>query len=222
MQRRYKDKKMIKKFSKLLLWIFKAFLGLILIFVFHIPRLLFLSYSYVFNNSSNLTANPKEHLKRAIRMLNKKQNSLLLYVAVEIRFALERMVQQQLIFTENVSKRMLNEYNPVKKQNNILKLEPDSEFAHNIYFVNKETKEKILWSKYRPLNAEKVKYFQGRLGDLLHPKDGLSLGISNDKWYLETREFLLSAHKYLTDNLKDNYSFFAYKGIDNFEFEKVN
>ena len=181
-----------------------------------------ISYSYVFNNPSNLTANPKEHLKRAIKMLNKKQNSLLLYVAVEIRFALERMVQQQLILTESVSKRMLDEYNPVKKQSNILKLEPDSEFAHNIYFVNKETKDKILWSQYKPLNPEKIKNFQGRLGDLLHPKDGLSLGISNDKWYLETRKFLLSAHKYLNENLKDNYSFFAYKGVSNFEFEKVN
>ena len=217
---------MLKKFSKLLLRVFKAFAGFILIFVFHIPKFLFLlmeiSYSYVFNNPSNLTANPKEHLKRAIKMLNKKQNSLLLYVAVEIRFALERMVQQQLILTESVSKRMLDEYNPVKKQSNILKLEPDSEFAHNIYFVNKETKDKILWSQYKPLNPEKIKNFQGRLGDLLHPKDGLSLGISNDKWYLETRKFLLSAHKYLNENLKDNYSFFAYKGVSNFEFEKVN
>jgi hypothetical protein len=181
-----------------------------------------ISYSFVFNNHPNLTANPKEHLKRAMKMLNKKQNSLLLYIAVEIRFALERMVQQQLLFTENVSKRMLDEYNPVKKQSNIRKLEPDSEFAHNIYLVNKETNEKILWSEYKPLNSEKIKYFQGRLGDLLHPKDGLPLGISKDKWYLETREFLLSAHKYLTENLKDNYSFFAFKGMNNFEFEKVN
>lgn len=217
---------MIKKFFKIFFRILKAFIGLILIFAFHIPRFLFLlmeiSYSYVFNNPSNLTANPEEHLKRAMKMLSKKQNSLLLYVAVEIRFALERMVQQQLLFTENASKRMLDEYNPVKKQNNILKLEPDSEYAHNIYFVNKETNEKILWSKYKPLNPEKIKYVQGRLGDLLHPKDGLSLGISNDKWYVDTREFLLSSHKYLSENLKDNYSFFAYKGISNFEFEKVN
>ena len=217
---------MLKKFSKLLLRIFKAFVGLILIFVLHTPRFLFhlmeISYSYVFNNTSNLTANPKEHLKRATKMLNKKQNSLLLYVAVEIRFALERMVQQQLIFTENVSKRMLDGYNPVKKQSNILKLEPDSEYAHNIYFVNKETNDKILWSQYKPLSSEKIKYFQGKLGDLLHPKDGLPLGISNDMWYLKTREFLLSAHKYLNKNLKDNYSFFAYKGVNNFEFEKAN
>lgn len=119
-------------------------------------------------------------------MLKTNKNSLLLYIAVEIRFALERMIQQQLMFTENISKRMLDEYNPVKKQSNILKLEPDSEYAHNIYFVNKETNEKILWSNYKPLNVEKVKYFQGRRGDLLHPKDGLSLGVSNDRWYLET------------------------------------
>ncbi|MDP2208638.1 MAG: hypothetical protein Q8K98_07670 [Bacteroidota bacterium] len=217
---------MLKILSKILLRILKALVGLILIFIFHIPRFLFsvmeISYAYVFNNQSNLTANPEEHLKRAKKMLNKNKNSLLLYVAIEIRFALERMIQHQLLLTDKISKRMLDEYNPVKKQNNILKLEPDSEFAHNIYFINKETNQKILWGAYKPFDSEKIKYIQGRLGDLLHPKDGIALGISNDKWYLDTREFLISSYKYLSDNLKDNYSFFLYKGIDNFELEKVN
>jgi len=210
---------------KIFLRIFQSLVGLILIFIYHIPRFIFLtmeiSYAYVFNNPSNLTANPKEHLKRAKKMLNKNKNSLLLYVAIEIRFALERMIQHQLLLTDKISKRMLDEYNPIKKQNNILKLEPDSEHAHNIYFINKETNEKVLWSEYKPFDSEKIKYIQGRLGDLLHPKDGLNLGISNDKWYIDTREFLISAHKYLNENLKDNYSFFQYKGTDNFEFEKV-
>ena len=99
--------------------IFKLIIGLILIFIVHIPKLIYhallLSYAAVFNKQENLTADPKKHLKRAKKLLRKNNNSLLLYAAVEIRFALERMVHNQLIFAEDVSKRMMNEYDPSKK-----------------------------------------------------------------------------------------------------------
>lgn len=73
-----------------------------------------LSYAAIFNKQENLTADPNEHLKRAKKLLRKNKNSLLLYAALEIRFALERMIQRELIFAEKVSKRALKEYSPIK------------------------------------------------------------------------------------------------------------
>jgi hypothetical protein len=199
----------------------KALTGLILIFVVHIPKLIYqsllLSYALVFNNQQNLTADPKEHLSRARKLLAKRQNSLLLYAALEIRFALERIVDNQLMFAEKVSASTLKKYDPVKKRKAMTALDPNSDYSHRIYLVNMQTNERFEWAKYKPLNLEKVSSIKGRLGDLLHSKVGLRLGVSDDPWYIETRAFLIDAEMHLSDNLKDNDNFFFYSKADAFE-----
>ena len=96
---------MIKTFLKLIV-------GFALVFLVHIPKLLYhgllVSYITVFNKNQNLTADPKEHLKRAKKLLKKNQNFLLLYAALELRFALERMVHNQLLFAEEVQSSFQN------------------------------------------------------------------------------------------------------------------
>lgn len=204
--------------------LFKAIIGIVLVFLYHIPRLIYhlllLSYAFVFNNQENLTADPNEHLKRAKNLLSKNRNSLLLYAALEIRFALERMTQRELIFAEKVSAKALKEYDPVKKRKTLSRLDKDADYLHKIYFINKETGEKLEWAEYRPLDLQKVNKIHGKLGDLLHPKEGLNLGISNDKWYQDTRNFLTESMEYLSNILKDNNPYFAYAHLDQFELVK--
>ena len=197
--------------------VFKSIIGLILVFVYHIPRLIYqlllVSYAYVFNRQENLTADPNEHLKRARKLLN-GQNSQLLYVALEVRFAIERMAQRELIFAERATSRSLQEYSPVKKVKSLRRLDPDTEFPHRIIFVDDAKGIKLDWGSYKPLDMKRVTEIQGKLGDLLHPKDGLRLGISNDPWYQNTRKFLTESIEYLSQVLKDNTPFFAFEGLD--------
>jgi len=208
----------VKKFAK-------AVVGLLLIFVVHVPRLIFLallvSYAAVFANRPTLTASPAEHIKRARKILRRGRLSELLYAALELRFALERMVQRDLVFAEMASNRMLRECDPVKKLANLHRLAPDAAFVHEIYLVNKATGERLKWAEYKPLDKARVTAIQGRLGDLLHPKDGLFLGIPDDLWYIKTRSFLAEALNYLSGIYKDNAPFFAYEGLEQFELVKV-
>jgi hypothetical protein len=203
----------------------KAIIGLILVFVVHIPRLIYLallaSYAAVFANRSTLTANPAEHLRRARRILQRGHLSELLYAGLELRFALERMAQRDLLFSEMASNRILKEYDPVKKVSSLRRLASDTAFTHEIYFLNHATGERIKWAEYKPLDKARVVAIQGRLGDLLHPKDGLLLGIPDDPWYVVTRQFLDESLEYLDRVHKDNAPFFAYEGLDQFEMVKI-
>lgn len=203
----------------------KAIIGLIFVFVVHIPRLIYLallaSYTAVFANQSTLTANPAEHLRRARRILQRRRLSELLYAALELRFALERMAQRDLLFSEMASNRVLKEYDPVKKVSNLRRLAPDTAFTHEIYLLNQATGERIKWAEYKPLDKARVAAIQGRLGDLLHPKEGLMLGIPDDPWYVATRQFLDESLEYLDRVHKDNAPFFAYEGLDQFEMVRV-
>jgi hypothetical protein len=203
----------------------KAIIGLLLIVVVHIPRLIYhallVSYAAVFANRSTLTANPVEHIKRARKILRRGRLSELLYAALELRFALERMAHRELVFAELASNRMLKEYDPVKKVANLHRLAPDSVFVHEIYIVNKATGERLKWADYKPLDKARVSEIQGRLGDLLHPKEGLLLGIPDDPWYIETKRFLTEALDYLSGVYKDNAPFFFYEGLDQLEMVKV-
>jgi len=203
----------------------KAILGLILIFVYHIPRLIYvallLSHAVVFNNHPTLTANPAEHVKRARRILKRGRLSELLYVAIELRFALERMTQRELMFAEMASIRMLKEPDSSKKIANLRRLAPAAVYGHEIYLVNKRTGERFKWGEYKPLDRTRVATIQGRLGDLLHPKDGLALGIRSDPWYTSTRRFLEETTEYLSSLCMDNLPFFALEGVDSFEMVKV-
>lgn len=71
------------------------------------------------------------------------------------------------------------------------------------------------------MDEERVRQIQGKLGDLLHPKVGLRLGISNDPWYTETREFLSASIDYLSTVLMNNTPFFAFEGLDFIEMVKI-
>ena len=143
----------------------KAILGLLLIVVVHVPRLIYLallvSYAAVFGNRPTLTANPAEHIKRARKILRRGRLSELLYAAIELRFALERMAHRELIFAELASNRMLKEYDPVKKVANLHRLAPDAAFVHEIYLVNKATGERLKWAEYKPLDKPRVAAIQG-------------------------------------------------------------
>lgn len=205
--------------------ILKAGVGLFLIFIIHLPRLfyyiLLVSYAAVFNNRPTLTASPVEHLRRAKKILRRGRLSGLLYAGVELRFALERMAQRELLLTEMASERTLKEYDPSKKLANLYRIAPEAAYAHDIFLLNKKTGERIKWGEYKPLDRERVTAIKGRLGDLLHPKDGLKLGIPDDPWYKETTRFLNEAVGYLSMVYKDNSPFFAYEGLENFEMVKV-
>ena len=92
-------------------------IGFVLIFVYYIPRfsmfILKRSYLNFFSRQSTLlTASPVEHLLRAERMLRWGNRSELLYAALEIRFALERMTQKELIFAKMSSNKMMDEPSP--------------------------------------------------------------------------------------------------------------
>jgi hypothetical protein len=198
----------------------KALIGLVLVFVYHIPRLIFLgllvSYAYVFNRHENLTANPREHLKRACKLL-KGQNSQLLYAALEIRFAVERMTFHELALAEKVSNKALKDNDPVKRLAALHRLDEDSKYPHAIYLVDRDSGKRYDWGQYKPLDKQRIKTIEGRLGDLLHAKQGLSLGISDDPWYTQTRQFLKETLDYLEGVIKDNTPFFAFKGLDRIE-----
>ena len=165
-----------------------------------------------------MTADPSEHLKRANALLNKKQNSLLLYAALEIRFALERMTQSELINAEKATRKSLDWYEASKKRRELSRISNGkADVPNDIIMKSKVTGEKVVIGEYKPLDLNRVKKIQGRLGDLLHPKVGLMLGIWNDPWYLETRRFLLESHKYLSELRKDNLPYYYYENLDHIE-----
>jgi hypothetical protein len=205
--------------------LFKAIVGLILVFLYHIPRLIYLalivSYADVFDNKPTLTASPQEHLNRARKILKRGRLSELLYAAVELRFAVERMAKRELIFAEMASQSMLKKRDPVKILGNLHRLDPDSASPHEIFLIKKETGERIRWGEYKPLDRDRIKEIQGRLGDILHPKDGLPLGIPYDPWYTATRKFLNDSVGYLESVYKDNTQFFAFEGLENIEMVKI-
>jgi hypothetical protein len=199
----------------------KAAVGLALIFIVHIPRLIYhvllVSYAAAFNNHPTLTADPAEHLKQAKKFLKRGRLSELLYAALELRFALERMAQRDLLLTELASERVLKEYDPSKKLANLYRIAPEAAYAQDIFVLNKKTGERLKWAKYKPLDRPRVSEIKGKLSDLLHPKDGLRLGVPDDPWYKSTVCFLNETAQYLSMVDEDNSAFFTYEGIESFE-----
>jgi hypothetical protein len=198
----------------------RAAVGCLLIPLLHLPRLLFLglqiSYSYVFNRHETLTADPTEHLKRARKLLH-GQPADILYAALEVRFALERMTQREFLFTDKVSNRFRDDHDPVEKIKALRRADPQSVYPHRIFFVDKALGTRLEWGQYKPLDQQKAEYYRGRLGNLLHPKDGLRLGIWNDPWYADTKAFLTEAIDYLSVIADHNTPFFALQGLDHIE-----
>jgi hypothetical protein len=126
------------------------------------------------------------------------------------------MVHFQLFCARNASENILKEYDPIKKRKYLSKLDPAVDYPQKIFLKNKNASSIISWGEYRPLDMTDIKRIKGRLGDLLHPKDGLLLGVSDDNWYIETRIFLEESIVLLKDNYKHNNPYFQYKGRNNF------
>jgi hypothetical protein len=213
------------KISEIIRIIVRLFIGLLFVFIIHLPKLLMslleASYYKIFKNHRNLTANPKEHIKRAKKLLKTNRNDLLLYAALEIRFAVERMLTSELILAEGVSNKMLKEYSPVKKRSNLSILDPAFDNNHVIEYQNDKTGEKILWGNYFAIDKGKIKIMHGKLGDLLHPKIGLKLGVHNDPWYIETKRFLNESVAYL-NRFEKSEKYFAFKGMKGFNMIKTD
>jgi hypothetical protein len=121
--------------------VLKILIGLILVFTYHIPKLiiqlLLISYASVFNYKENLTADSRVHLKRAKRLLRKNNNSLLLYAALEIRFAAERLIDSQTLCVPELSKRTLKKNDRIKKRVSISQAIPESDFELDIFYTGK-------------------------------------------------------------------------------------
>ncbi len=198
----------------------RALIGLLLV-PYHLLRLAYLallvSYAAVFARADTLTASPEEHLKRARRMVRRGRKSDFLYIAVELRFALERMVDFELSVTSGATRRMLDEPDPVKQLRNQRRLEPRSAAPHRIVMVNKETDDRVDLGTYVPLDEKRISELNGRLGDLLHPKVGIPLGVPNHLWYTETQKFLKSTAQYLLDRYRASTPLVAYAGLDHIE-----
>lgn len=151
----------------------------------------------------------------------RKDNAHLLYAALELRFALERMIASELLFASKATERSLKEYDPVKKLRALHRLNDATRHYHKIVIVNRRTGERFEWGQYKPLDPDRVASIHGRLGDLLDPKVGLSLGVRNDTWYIETRQFLRKSCDYLDSVRKGNSHFFGFEGLDHIEMVKV-
>jgi len=119
------------------------------------------------------------------------------------------------------TQRMVDEHDPVKKTKNLRRLSGEASHAQQIFLINKATGERVSCGQYKPLDLTKVKEIQGRLGDLLHPKRGLGLGLPNDPWYEQTRDFLVETHAYLYEASKANTPFFAFEGLDHIEMVRL-
>ena len=169
----------------------------------------------VVRSGDTLTASPLEHIARARAILRSCRLSQILYAALELRLALERITQLELIMADESTSRMLDEYQPGKKVASLRQLAPASAVPHDIEIRHAVTGE---WSKigeYRPLDQRRVNEVYGRLGDLLHAKDGLMLGIpAREPWYRQTYEFLVETADFLEASYKDNDQFFSYEGLD--------
>ena len=205
---------------------FKLLIGLFLAIFYFLPKLIYykllIAYHKFFHNEENLTANPKEHILRAKKLLKQGKNSLLLYSALELRFALERSVHNELIYSEKASNNILDMYDPSKKRKFMSIIDDNVNYAHKIYFINKKNKEKVFWGTYIPMPQEKVNNIKGRLGDLLHAKDGLLLGVSDDNWYVQTRKFLYESLDFLEKHFKNNEKYFMYADSDKYEMVKIS
>ena len=99
------------------------------------------------------------------------------------------------------------------------KIDPESDADFKIYFW--DGSERILFGIYKNIPESKIKRIEGRLGDLLHMKLGLNLGIVTDPWYTDTRLFLSESAHYLLERLTDSVYYFSYKDVPNFELQRI-
>lgn len=167
-----------------------------------------------------LTADPQEHLRRAGILLDKNDDALLQYAALELRLCIERILHNQLTLCVLHSKKNKKGIDPKKKKLIMGNLDPASDFDYDIYYTNPEDGSRTFWGTYKNIPEEKVKGIEGRLGNYLHMKRELKLGISDDPWYRETRNFLTETQKYLAERTRNSEYYFSYSDVDNFELIK--
>jgi len=167
-----------------------------------------------------LTADPNEHIKRAKILLNQFNNSYLLYAALELRLALERIIHNQLTLSEDHSFASKGKNDPKRKKLIMKKIDPDSNFDYIIFYRDPDNQKKVEWGEYKNISEKRVKEIEGRLGNFLHMKLGLKLGVPNNPWYKETRSFLTETADYLEERITGSCYYFSYRNLENFEFER--
>lgn len=200
MKKRHPTKEILISFCRLLTALASLVKAYIYLFVT-------LKWSFSFHSAPNLTASPKEHLQRARKLL-REPNSHLFYAAIEIRFALERITRDQIIWADKLSNKDLKEYNSYRNIKTLRRLYEDSKYPYDIYFKLPHSEQMIKLGQYKPLDESKVKFIYNKLGELLHAQFGLKFGIADDPWYIETRKFLKESIDYLECNIRDNSNFF--------------
>lgn len=173
----------------------------------------------IFNNNL-LTADPKEHINRAKILLNYKNDSLLLYSALELRLAIERIVHNQYTISPDHTKGAKSKNDPKRKKMIMGIIDPDSDNDYTIYYIDPVDKKKVLWGIYKNIPTQKVNTIEGKLGNLLHMHLELNLGRIDDPWYNETRRFLLESADYLAERITNSVYYFSFKDIENFILEK--
>lgn len=171
--------------------------------------------------SKLLTADPVEHIRRAKLLLDLKNDALLLYAALELRLAIERIIHNQYSLSSEQTKSAKNKKDPKRKKLIMNKIDPESDHDYKIYFIDPKNGSKINLGIYKNIPESMVKTIEGRLGNLLHMHLGLKLGVANDPWYSETRTFLKDTSDYLYERITDSQYYFSFKDIDNFIFEKI-
>ena len=127
------------------------------------------------------------------------------------------MSDRELALGYEATQRMLDEYDPVKKTKSLRRLAPEAAYPQQILLVNKATGERIPWGRYKPIDLGRANEIKGRLGDLLHPKRGLNLGLPNDPWYEQTRQFLRETYGYLHGVWKRTRPSSPFEGLDHVE-----
>ena len=171
-------------------------------------------------SSKILTADPKEHIRRAKILLSSNNDSLLLYSALELRLAIERIIHNQYTLSLEHTTNAKGKNNPKRKKLIMNKIDPDSDDDYNIYLVDPIDGSKIFWGVYKNIPEKKVKEIDGKLGNLLHMNLGLKLGVANDPWYKEKRNFLTETADYLRERITNSLCYFSYKDLKNYLFEK--
>lgn len=171
--------------------------------------------------SKLLTADPKEHIRRAKILLSTNNNALLLYAALELRLAIERIIHNQYTLSTDQTKGAKSKNDPKRKKLIMNKIDPESDHDYKIYFIDPENGSKIFWGIYKNIPESKVKSIEGKLGNLLHMHTGLKLGVVDDPWYSETRTFLINTSDYFFERITDSQYYFSFKDIDNYILEKI-
>ena len=164
-----------------------------------------------------MTADVKEHLKRARKILRRRLNAELPYAAVELRFAVERMIQHDTWLAKSTSMRIKKNSDPIKQLKTMQAIDENSKYPHDLIWRNKETGEVMKWGEYKPLDLERVNQIKGKLGDMLHPGTGLRTGFAGKEWAKKMRTFLLDSIDYVEDVYKNRIPFFLYEDIEHIE-----